>query len=106
MNKFFIALAAIASSGVLAYSYWRELIGYMWLDEKLKLAPIDHPDIPYFHSSEGLYLRVLFIFGLIFSMIFIGAVVYTLKKKWGMVFFFFVLSMMTILAVMVNGAIK
>jgi hypothetical protein len=106
LNKFFISFAAIASSGVMAYSFWREMIGYMWLDETLKLLQSDHPDVPYFHSSEELYLKVLFIFGLIFSLILIGAVTFTIKQKWGWVFFFFVLSMMTILALMINGAIK
>jgi hypothetical protein len=106
MNRFFVAFAAIASSGIFTYSYWREWIGYQWLGEELLLQPIEKAEAPYFHSSEDIYLKVLMTFGLVFSIILIASIYFTYRQKWGWVFGCFVLSMLSILAVMINGAIK
>jgi len=106
MNRFFIAFAAIVSSGVFAYAYWREWIGYMWLGEELVLQHAENAERPYFHHSEEIYFQVLMLSGLIFSLILMASIYFTYKQKWGWVFGCFVLSMLTILAVMINGAIK
>lgn len=106
MNRFFIAFAAIISSGIFAYSYWREWIGYKLLGEKLVLQAVEKADVPYFHASEHIYMRVLLVFGMIFSLIFISSIILTFKQKWAWVFGCFILSMLSILAVMINGAIK
>lgn len=105
MNKFFIAFAAIASSGILAYSYLREWIAIKWLGEVPELIP-EHPLSPYFHGSIGLYQRVLVIFGIYFFLVFLGSVYFTWKQKWGFVMLLFVASMLGILGIMINGAIK
>lgn len=70
---------------------------------KLQLG---NPQAPYFHSSEDLYMRVLLFFGSLFGIIFIGTLYFAIKGKWGIVFLCFILAMLSILAVMVNGAIK
>jgi hypothetical protein len=106
MNRFFVAFAAIASSGIFTYSYWREWIGYKLLGEELVLQPVEQTDVPYFHASEEIYLKVLMSFGLVFSLILIASIYFTYRQKWGLVFGCFVLSMLSILAVMINGAIK
>jgi hypothetical protein len=106
MNRFFVAFAAIASSGIFTYSYFREWIGYKMLGEELVLQPIEKADVPYFHASEEIYLKVILVFGIIFGLIFIGSLLSTYKQKWGWVFGWFVVSMLGILAVMINGAIK
>lgn len=105
MNKFFIAFAAIASSGVLAYAHLWEWIVIRWMGEIPELVP-DHPQSPYFHKSLDLYQIVLCVFGIYFLLVFIGSVIFTWKKKWGMVMLFFVACMLGILGVMINGAIK
>lgn len=105
MNRFFIAAAAVLSSGIFAYSYWKEWLGIKWKNQSPNLFP-EEEIAPYFHASEEIYMRVMIIFAIIFSIIFIGAVVSVIQKKWGWVFFCFVMSMGTILAVMINGAIK
>jgi len=106
MNRFFVSFAAIASSGIFAYSYWREWIGYKMLGEDLVLQPVEKAEVPYFHVSEEMYLKVLFVFGMVFGLIFIASILLTYRQKWGWVFACFVLSMLSILAVMINGAIK
>lgn len=106
MNRFFVSFAAIASSGIFAYSYWREWIGYKMLGEELVLQPVEKAEVPYFHASEEMYLKVLFVFGMVFGLIFIASILLTYRQKWGWVFGCFVLSMLSILAVMINGAIK
>jgi hypothetical protein len=106
MNRFFVAFAAIVSSGIFSYSYWREWIGYKFLDEELVLQSVEKIEVPYFHASEEMYLRVLVLFGLVFGTVFIASLILTYKQKWGWVFGCFVLSMLSILAVMINGAIK
>ncbi|MCL6261514.1 hypothetical protein M3O96_20610 [Aquiflexum sp. TKW24L] len=106
MNRFFVSFAAIASSGIFAYSYWREWISYKLLGEELVLQPVEKAEVPYFHASEELYLRVLMSFGLLFSLILIVSIYFTYRQKWGWVFGCFVLSMLSILAVMINGALK
>jgi hypothetical protein len=105
MNKFFISFAALLSSGIFFYSYWREWLGIKYFEEEMKLQ-LGNPQAPYFHSSEVLYMRVLLSFGILFGIIFIGTLYFTIKGKWRMVFICFILAMLSILAIMVNGAIK
>ncbi|TVP50120.1 MAG: hypothetical protein EA341_08245 [Mongoliibacter sp.] len=105
MNRFFIKFAALVSSGIFAYSYLREWVGAKWLDEDIFLLP-NNENAPYFHNSESLYLRVIFIFGLLFTAIFIASAYFTIKKKEKMIMLCFVLSMFSIFVVMLNGAIK
>lgn len=106
MNRFFLAFASIFTSGIFALSYLKEWVFINFFGEKLHLKPSKEIDYPYFHSSEELYLRVVLIFGTVFFLLLIASVIFTLQKKWGKVFLCFTLSMMAILAVMVNGAIK
>lgn len=106
MNRFFVVFAAILTSGIFAFSYLREWVNYALLDKVLDLRPTDTIDFPYFHSSEALYLKVTLIFGLVFLLLFGLSVFFSLKKKWGMVYLCFVMNMLAILAMMVNGAIK
>ncbi|MBW3470526.1 hypothetical protein [Arthrospiribacter ruber] len=105
MNRFFIKFAALVSSGIFAYSYLREWFGIVLLNEEIILQT-DEAFSPYFHRSEQLYLRVIFIFGLIFLSIFSASAYFTFKKKDKMVMLCFVMSMLAIFAVMANGAIK
>ncbi|MFD2201583.1 hypothetical protein [Shivajiella indica] len=105
MNRLYFSLAAIFSSGIFSYSYWKEWIQIKWLNSSAVLLP-EKPEAPYFHSTEELYLRVLLVFAIAFSLIFSLSIFFTLKKMWKAVFFCFVMSMLCILAVMINGAIK
>lgn len=105
MNSFFIKFAALASSGIFSYSYLREWVGAKWLGEEIVLLP-NKEDAPYFHSSEELYLTVILVFGLLFMLIFLASVYFTVRNKEKMVMLCFVFSMLSIFAVMVNGAIK
>ncbi|RZS96128.1 hypothetical protein [Cecembia calidifontis] len=105
MNRLYFSLAALLSSGIFAYAYWKEWIAIQWMGEKAVLLP-DSGYAPYFHASEELYLRVLLIFALLFSIIFVASIVFSLKKNHKAVFFCFIFSMLTIFAVMINGAIK
>ncbi len=106
MNRFFISFASIFTSGIFAFSYIKEWISIRILGENLLLKPSKEIDYPYFHQTEELYLRVILIFGMAFFILFVASVIFTIQKKWGMVFLFFTLSMITILIVMVNGAVK
>ncbi|MFD2037719.1 hypothetical protein ACFSKL_23190 [Belliella marina] len=105
MNKFFITFAALLASGVFTYSYLREWVGIKWLGETINLQT-NNPDAPYFHASEDLYLLNILIFGLLFLSIFSLTVYAIWKKKHRLIFLSFVLSMLSIFAIMVNGAIK
>jgi VIT1/CCC1 family predicted Fe2+/Mn2+ transporter len=105
MNKFFISFAALLSSGIFSYSYWREWLGIKYFQEEIMLQT-GNPQAPYFHASEDLYVKVLLIFGILFGVIFLATLYFTIKGKWGIVFLCFTLAMLSILAVMVNGAIK
>ena len=105
LNKTFFSFAALLASGVFTYSYIREWIGIKFLGEKINLQS-GNPEAPYFHASENLYLTNTLIFGLLFLAIFILAVYASWKKKEGLVFLSFVLSMLCIFLTMVNGAIK
>lgn len=105
MNKFFISFAALLSSGIFAYSYWREWLGIKFFQEEMNLQ-LGNPQAPYFHSSEDLYMRVLLIFGILFGIIFLSTIYSTIKGNKVWVFLCFILAMLSILAVMVNGAIK
>lgn len=105
MNKLFVAIAAIGSSGIFAFSYWKEWYG-IFSGQHTIPDLTDDITPPYFHASVELYQQVLLIFAVIFSLICIFAVSAVLRKKWGYVMFAFSLSMLAILAVMINGAIK
>lgn len=105
MNRFFVSFAALLTSGIFAYAYWREWLGIKYFEEEMNLQP-ENPQAPYFHSSEELYMRVLLYFGILFGIIFLNTLYFTIKRKSGWVFICFILAMFSILAVMVNGAIK
>lgn len=106
MNKIFMAIAAIFSSGIFAYVYLKTWISVAYYNTPLTLQSNDEVDYPYFYRSEETYMRVTLIFGMIFLSLWIASVFFTFKKDWSRVFFVFVLSMITVLAVMINGAIK
>lgn len=105
MNRLFVSFAALLSSGIFAYAYWREWLGIKYFEEEMN-RQLDNPQAPYFHSSEELYMRVLLFFGILFGIIFLNTLYFTIKGKSGWVFLCFILAMLSILAVMVNGAIK
>ncbi|WP_373492859.1 hypothetical protein [Aquiflexum sp.] len=105
MNRFIISFAALLSSGIFAYSYWREWLGIKYFQGEMKLQ-LGNPQAPYFHSSEDLYMRVLLIFGILFGIIFLSTLYFTIKGKKGWIFLCFIFAMLSIMAVMVNGAIK
>lgn len=105
MNRFFLALASTITSGTFAVSYLNEWVNLV-SGKKIHLNPSEEINYPYFYNSEELYLKVVLIIGIVFSLLFFASVWFVLQKKWGMVFLCFTLSMMAILAVMVNGAIK
>ena len=105
MNRFFLALAATITSGTFAVAYVKEWVNLV-LGKEIHLKPSKEINYPYFHNSEDLYRKVVLIIAIVFSLLFFATVWFVLKKKWGMVFFCFTLSMLAILAVMVNGAIK
>src|SRR5665811_1859292 len=103
MNRFFMAFASILTSGIFAFSYLKEWVFFNFLGGELNLNPSQEINYPYFHNSEELYLRVLLTFGTIFFLLFMASVFFALRKKWGKVFLCFTLSMVTILAIMVNA---
>lgn len=105
MNRLFITFAALSASGIFTYAYLREWLGIKLLGEKVHLQ-IDNPEAPYFHASEDLYLLNILVFGLLFLSIFGLAVYGTWKKKSGLIFLAFVLSMLAMFVIMLNGAIK
>jgi heme/copper-type cytochrome/quinol oxidase subunit 2 len=105
MNRIFVNLAAILSSGIFAYSYLREWIGAVFFKEEI-LLQASNPEAPYYHSSLDLYLWNTLTFGLIFLGIFVTAIYAAIKKKEGLVFLCFVLSMIGIFLIMFNGAFK
>src|SRR5690606_9540272 len=106
MDRFFMAFASIIASGLFAFTYLKEWISVKFLGEELILQPSNNINYPYFHESEALYLRVMLIFGLLFLWLLIASVFFIIKKNRGMVFLCFILSMLTILAMMINSAIK
>lgn len=101
-----MAFASIFTSGIFAFSYLKEWISVQFWDQKLILKPSSEIDYPYFHQSQNLYLQVILIFGIVFFLLFATSVLFTIQKKEGKVFLCFVLTMLAILALMVNGAIK
>jgi len=105
MNRFFITFAALLASGIFTYAYLREWIGIKFFGEKTNLQ-IKNPEAPYFHASEDLYLLNILVFGLLFLSIFTLAVYSTWRNKRGLVFLAFVLSMLGMFVIMLNGAIK
>ncbi len=106
MNRFFLAFATILTSGIFAFSYLKEWIEIRIGKQQLILKPSDEITYPYFHQSAELYLGVILVFGVLFSLLFFLAVYFVFKKNEKKVFFIFVLTMLAILALMVNGAIK
>jgi len=106
MNKFFLAFASIITPGVWAFTYLKEWVSIKFLGKMVRLQPEKGITYPYFHQSETLYLQVHLIFGTIFLVLCLGSTVFTIRRKWGLVFLCFVLSMLCMFAVMINGAIK
>lgn len=106
MNRFFVSFAAILASGIFAYSYLKEWFDYNVLNKELILKPSETIDYPYFHQSESLYLKVIMVFGLYFLIICFLSILLTFRQKWGVVYICFVMTMLGILGVMINGAIK
>ncbi|MGY6522758.1 MAG: hypothetical protein ACXIUD_13575 [Mongoliitalea sp.] len=105
MNKLFIAFAAIISSGIFAFAYWSEWISLRFGEGSIPEITEDFTP-PYYYASTELYQQVLLIFACLFLLIFGFAIVAVSRKKWGQVMFAFSISMLCILAVMINGAIK
>jgi hypothetical protein len=106
MNKFFISFAAILSSGIFAYSYLREWIGVKFLNENIGIGELSTVNVAYYYKSESSYMTVMLLFGLLFVTLFGCSVFFTLKQKWKLTYLSFVLTMLGILAIMVNAAIK
>lgn len=105
MNKVFTALAAILSSGIFAFSYIRE-----WIEMRFGQGQVptlsEELEAPYFYASKILYQQILGIFASVFTLVFTYALWAVIRQKWGHVMLAFTLSMLCILAVMINGAIK
>jgi hypothetical protein len=106
MNRFFLAFAAVLTSGIFAFSYLKEWAFIQLGRQDLALNPTAEIIYPYFHQSPELYLRVTLIFGIVFLILFIASVYFVFKKNEKKIFFTFILTMFAILALMVNGAIK
>lgn len=101
-----MAFATILTSGIFAFSYLKAWLSVRLWDQNLVLKPYNEIDYPYFHQSEKLYLTVTLIFGLVFCLLCLASVFFTFKNKEKKVFLCFVLTMLTVMAVMINGAIK
>jgi hypothetical protein len=106
MNRFFLAFAAILTSGIFAFSYLKEWASIRLVGQKLILKPSEEIVYPYFHHSDELYLRVTLVFGVVFLLLFLASVYFVYQKNEKKVFLTFVLTMFAILALMINGAIK
>src|SRR5690606_548624 len=106
MNRFFMAFAAVLTSGIFAFSYIKEWVGIRLGGQPLVLRPSEEITYPYFHQSEDLYLQVTLIVGTVFFLLFCAAVYFIFKQNEKKVFVTFVLTMLAILVLMVNGAIK
>ncbi|ERM84384.1 hypothetical protein P872_15170 [Rhodonellum psychrophilum GCM71 = DSM 17998] len=106
MNKFFISFAGILTSGIFAFSYLKEWVNFALLKKELVLKPSIESEYPYFHESEALYLSVTLISGLLFFTLFLFSVFFTVQKRWVWIYLCFVLTMLSIMAIMINGAIK
>lgn len=106
MRKFFLAFASIFTSGVWALVYLKEWASIKFLGKTVILKPEEGIIYPYFHQSEQLYLDIHLIFGAIFLVLCLGSVVFTVRRKWGLVFLCFVISMFSMLGIMIVGAIK
>jgi len=101
-----MAFASIFTSGIFAFSYLKEWVFVRYGKQPLTLTP--SPDIvyPYFHQSHDLYMKVILMIGLVFTVLFATSVFFTIQKQEKKIFLCFILTMFAILAVMVNGAIK
>jgi len=106
MNRFFLGFAAVLTSGVFAFSYLKEWVSIQIGRQTLVLSPNDDIIYPYYHQSPELYLRMILVFGIVFLSLFIASVFFVFKKNEKKVFLSFVLTMLAILALMINGAIK
>src|SRR5690554_6831472 len=106
MNRFFLAFASIFTSGIFAFSYLNEWLSVKFWDQPLLLKPSGDIVYPYFHQSPALYLRVMLIFGMLFFLLCLASVAFSFQKNQKNIFLCFVLTMLGILAAMVNGAIK
>ena|SRR5690554_2770040 len=106
MNKFFLAFASIFTPAVWAFTHLKEWTSIKFLGKTVRLQPEEGIIYPYFHQSEELYLNVHLIFGAIFLVLFLGSIVFTIRREWRLVFLCFVISMFSMLGMMVNGAIK
>lgn len=94
------------TSGIFAFSYLKEWVSFALLEKELILKPSRELEYPYFHESVTLYLGVTLIFGLLFSALLLFSIYFTVRKKWVWIYLCFVLTMLSIMAIMVNGAIK
>ena len=106
MNRFFLAFATILTSGIFAFSYLKEWASIQLGAQELILKPSEEIAYPYFHQSSELYLRAIFVFGVVFLLLFLAAVYFVNQKNEKNIFFTFVLTMLAILALMINGAVK
>ena len=106
MNKFFLAFASIFTPGVWAFIYLKEWASIKFMGKTVILKQEEGITYPYFHQSEQLYLYIHLIFGTIFLALCLGSVVFTIRRKWRLVFLCFVMSMFSMLGLMINGAIK
>jgi hypothetical protein len=106
MNRFFVSFAAIVASGVFAFSYIMEWYNHAVIGQELILKPTEKIDYPYYHESESLYLTVMLIVGLYFMVIFFLTIVFSFRQRSGWIYLCFVFTMLGILGIMINGAIK
>lgn len=106
MNRFFLSFATILTSGVFAFSYLKEWASIQLGGQQLLLNPANDIVYPYYHQSPELYLRVTLVFGIVFLLLFFASVFFVYQKNEKKIFLTFVLTMLAILALMINGAIK
>ncbi|HLT08078.1 MAG TPA: hypothetical protein VK014_11155 [Cyclobacteriaceae bacterium] len=106
MNRIFLAFAAILSSGIFAYSYLKEWISIYIQGQPLVLRPTNEIAYPYYHQNAELYLTVTLIFGMIFLLLLLASLYFLFTNNQKKIFYTFVLTMLFILALMINGAIK
>lgn len=106
MKRFFLAFATILTSGIFAFSYLKEWASIQLGGQELILQPSEEIVYPYFHQSSELYLRVTLAFGAVFLLLFLASVYFVYQKNEKKTFLSFVLTMLAMLALMINGAVK
>lgn len=106
MNRFFLAFASTLTSGLLSFSYLKEWMLIRFWNRKPLMPLSDDLLHPYFHQSQDLYLRVTFVFGALFFLLFFATLWFFVQREDKKVFLCFVLTMITLFAVMVNASIK